>query len=93
MWKWLAIGIGILSVPIAFILSQSWMHGATLHEAIGWVLTGILAAQLTALVLRKWRLSLIAPLLSFALLAADAQWLGPCHDGCSVTIQVPASSR
>ncbi|MBB4100890.1 hypothetical protein [Sphingomonas kyeonggiensis] len=93
MWKWLAIGIGVLSMLIAFILSQSWMHGTTLHEAVGWVLTGILAAQLTALVLRKWRVSLIAPLLCFVLIVVDSQWLGPCRDGCSVTIQVPVSSR
>ncbi|MDQ0248997.1 hypothetical protein J2W22_001044 [Sphingomonas kyeonggiensis] len=101
MWKWLAIGIGILSLPVAFILSQSWMHGATLHEAIGWVLTGILAAQLTALVLRKWRLSLIAPCSPSpfspstpsgwvpAKTAARSPSRSPCHPGEEKLLPLP----
>lgn len=91
--KWLAIGIGALSLPVAFLLSRSWMHGSALHEGLGWVLAGILAAQLTALAMRQWRLSLVAPLLAIAIVAADAQWLHPCREGCSVTLQVPAPSR
>lgn len=94
MWKWLAIGIGILSVLIAFVLHQGWMPGDPAHDLVGWLLLAILAAQLTALLLRKWRASLIAPAMAFALLYADYLWLGPCHgDRCVVTIQVPAPSR
>ena len=93
--KWLAIGIGALSLPVALLLSLYWslQPGSAAHAAVGWLLGAILAAQLTALILRQWRLALIAPLLSCVLLAIDAEWLGPCREGCTVTLQVPAPSR
>ncbi|GEM_PF-1486051 len=93
--KWLAIGIGVLSMLIAFLLHGGWIPGGPEHTFAGWLMAAILAAQLTALVLRRWRLSLAAPLLAFAVFCVDILWFGPCHglNPCTVTIQVPTPSR
>ncbi|WP_029937147.1 hypothetical protein [Sphingomonas sp. UNC305MFCol5.2] len=90
MWKWLAIGVGALSVPVAFLLFQAWQYDDSIvHSAVGWLLGAILAGQFTALVVRKWRVSLLAPVLAFAVLFIDAQWLEPfdCSQGCTLVVK------
>lgn len=91
MWKWLAIAIGLASLAVALPLHQSWGYGlAPAHAIAGWVLAAILAAQLTALLLRKWRLSLLGPLLALAVLFVDAQWFGiDCSKGCNFIVVTP----
>lgn len=88
MWKWLAIAVGVLSLAVAFQLHRHWGYGLEpAHIIAGWVLAAILAAQLTALILRKWRLSLLAALLAVLVLFIDAQWLGlDCSKGCKLVV-------
>jgi len=90
MWKWPAIGIGVLSVLIAFLLLPFWADGEAGHALASWLLGALLAAQLTALVLRKWRSSLLAALAATTILYADMEWFGPCSDGCTMTATVAA---
>lgn len=89
MAKWLAITVGIVSLAVAFQLHGQWGYGAVpAHAIAGWVLAAILAAQMTALFLRKWRLSLVAAVLAVVLLFIDAQWLGlDCSKGCEFVLQ------
>lgn len=91
MWKWLAVGIGALSVPIAFLLFQAWGSGTVTHSVVGWLLGAILAGQFTALITRRWRTSLLAPVLAVAVLFIEAQWLNPfdCSQGCTLVAMPP----
>lgn len=88
MSKWLAISIGALSVLVAFLLLPFWAEGGAGHILVGWLLGALLAAQLTALVLRKWRNSLLVALAATVLLYADMEWFGPCSDSCTMTATV-----
>jgi hypothetical protein len=89
MWKWLAVGAGVFSVPIAFLLFQAWGSKTVTHSVVGWLLGAILAGQFTALITRRWRASLLAPVLAVALLFIEAQWLDPfdCSRGCTLVVQ------
>ncbi len=88
MARWLAIVVAVLSLAVAFQLQRYWGYNSEpAHAIAGWSLAAILAAQMAALILRKWRLSLMGPVLAVTVLFIEAQWFGPdCSKGCKFVL-------
>ncbi|MEZ0243661.1 MAG: hypothetical protein ACAH11_09820 [Sphingomonas sp.] len=93
MLKYIALFAAVLTLPLALwgIFTNPYPLSATPRELASVVLIAALCfAQIPALLLRRWGLSLAVLAMAVALIVIDRMWLNPppdCSEGCTYILE------